>query len=86
MFAFKYRPAESGQLQFPCVGDFTFVDGTDLARFHRDHGRRVSVQRGKLHFVGQAVAINVHDGPHVAGFQAFGANERGMARGEARPT
>ncbi len=54
------------------MGDFTLVDGAGLIGFNRHHCRRVAIQRGKFHFLSRAIGVNMHHGPHVAGFQSVG--------------
>ena len=64
----------SSRLQFAGVGDFAFVGGADLRGLDGDDGGGVAIERGELHLVGQPVAIDMHDRPHVARLQIFGGD------------
>lgn len=64
----------SGWLQLACVSDFAFVGWTDMRRLNRDHRCRVAIQRSKFHLVGVAIAIDMHNGPHIARLQTFGSD------------
>ncbi len=57
---------------FAGVGDFALADGADLGGFQSHHCGGLPVQGGELHFIGQAIAVNVHHRAHVASFKSFG--------------
>jgi hypothetical protein len=65
---------DSSRLQFPGVGNFVRLHGSNLAGFHRYHGRGIAVQESKFYFVSTTVAVNMHNSSHVPRFKPFGWN------------
>ena len=70
--------ARLGRNQLADVRDVAFADRAALACQDRSDSKGIARERHELDFVGFAIAIDVHNGADIAGFQAIGRKISGQ--------
>jgi len=70
--------APLGRDQLADVRDVAFANWAALNGQDRGDGKGIARERHELHFVGFAIAMDMHNGADIAGFQAIGRKISGQ--------